>query len=228
MTTPMQVGIIGSGDVARSLGRAFITLGHSVMLGSRTPEGEKLQAWQQKMTAQIAASTSPATQALSGSFEQAARFGQLCVVAVRGAALESALALAGPEHFAGKVVIDATNPLKMGPDKQLALSVGFSDSMGEMTQRLLPAAKVVKAFNCVNNAHMFKPDFPGGQPEMFICGNDAEAKASVTALLQQFGWTALDAGGIDAARYIEPFGVLGIRQAFKTGQWNYVLRVITK
>lgn len=228
MTTPMQVGIIGSGDVARSLGRAFITLGHSVMLGSRTPEGEKLQAWQQKMTAQIAASTSPATQALCGSFEQAARFGQLCVVAVRGAALESALALAGPEHFAGKVVIDATNPLRMGPDKQLALSVGFSDSMGEMTQRLLPAAKVVKAFNCVNNAHMFKPDFPGGQPEMFICGNDAEAKASVTALLQQFGWTALDAGGIDAARYIEPFGVLGIRQAFKTGQWNYVLRVITK
>ena len=223
MTTPLQVGIIGSGDVARSLGRAFLTLGHRVMLGSRTPEGEKLQAWQLKMAAQGHAAACSV-----GSFAQAASFGQICVVAVRGAALESALSLAGPDNFAGKVVIDATNPLKMGPDKQLALSVGFSDSMGEMTQRLLPAAKVVKAFNCVNNAHMFKPDFPGGQPEMFICGNDAEAKASVTALLQQFGWTALDAGGIDAARYIEPFGVLGIRQAFKTGQWNYVLRVISK
>lgn len=214
----MNVGIIGSGDVARALGRAFVAEGHRVMLGSRDPGKDKLKAWLERVGA--AGST--------GSFAEAARFGELVVLAVRGSAVEAALAMAGPEHFAGKVVIDATNPLKMGADKQLTLGVGFSDSLGEQVQRALPEARVVKAFNAVNNAHMYKPDFPGGTPEMFICGDDAAAKESVAQLLAAFGWNAIDAGGIEASRLLEPFSLLGIRNALKTGNWNYVFRLVTK
>jgi predicted dinucleotide-binding enzyme len=188
------------------------------MLGSRDPAKDKLKAWLGEVGE--AGST--------GSFADAARFGELVVVAVRGTATEAALAQAGPEHFAGKVVIDATNPLRMGPDKQLTLGVGFSDSLGEAVQRALPQARVVKAFNGVNNAHMYKPDFPGGVPEMFICGDDAAAKEQVADLLAAFGWRALDAGGIEGSRLLEPFSLLGIRQALKTGNWNYVFRLITK
>lgn len=214
----MNIGIIGSGDVARALGRAFATEGHRVMLGSRDPAKEKLQVWR--------AEVGPAGS--TGSFTEAARFGELVVVAVRGSATEAALAAAGPDNFAGKVVIDATNPLKMGADKQLGLSVGFSDSLGEAVQRALPAAKVVKAFNTVNNAHMYQPDFPGGTPEMFICGDDAGAKQQVGELLAKFGWRAVDLGGIEAARLLEPFSLLGIRHAIATGNWNYVFRLIVK
>ena len=214
----MDIGIIGSGDVARALGKGFVAEGHRVMLGSRDPAKEKLQAW----LAQVGGAGA------TGSFADAAKFGEIVVVAVRGSAAEAALGLAGPEHFAGKVVIDATNPLKMGADKLLGLGVGFSDSLGEAVQRALPGARVVKAFNTVNNAHMHKPDFPGGMPEMFICGEDAAAKAQVTALLTAFGWRAIDAGGIEASRLLEPLSLLGIRNALKTGNWNYVFRLVTK
>lgn len=214
----MNIGIIGSGDVARALGRAFVAEGHRVTLGSRDPAKDKLKAW----LAEVGGSGS------TGSFADAARFGEVVVLAVRGTAAEAALAQAGAENFAGKVVIDATNPLKMGADKQLTLGVGFSDSLGEAVQRALPQARVVKAFNCVNNAHMYKPDFPGGTPEMFICGDDAAAKEQVGEILEAFGWRALDAGGIEASRLLEPLSLLGIRHAFRTGNWNYVFRLITK
>jgi predicted dinucleotide-binding enzyme len=214
----MQVGIIGSGDVARALGRGFVAEGHRVMLGSRDPAKDKLKAW----LAEVGAAGA------TGSFAEAARFGEIIVLAVRGTAVEAALAQAGPENFAGKVVVDATNPLKMGADKQLTLGVGFSDSLGEQVQRALPSARVVKAFNAVNNAHMYRPAFPGGTPEMFICGDDAAAKASVAALVETFGWHVIDAGGIESARLLEPFSLLGIRNALKTGNWNYVFRLVTK
>lgn len=214
----MNIGIIGSGDVARALGRAFVVEGHRVMLGTRDPGKEKLKAW--------LADVGPAGS--TGSFAEAAKFAELAVVATRGTATEAALALAGPENFAGKVVIDATNPLKMGADKQLTLAVGFSDSLGEAVQRALPQARVVKAFNTVNNAHMYKPDFPGGRPEMFMCGDDADAKRVVAEILVRFGWNAIDAGGIEASRLLEPFSLLGIRHALKTGNWNYVFRLVVK
>lgn len=213
-----KIGILGSGDVARSLGKAFAAEGCQVMLGTRNPGNEKLKGWLEKIGGKGSI----------GSFADAAGFGEVVVLATRGSATEAALGLAGAENFAGKVVIDATNPLKMGADKQLALSVGHTDSLGEAVQRALPGAKVVKAFNTVNNAHMYKPQFPGGTPEMFICGNDAGAKKAVADILAAFGWNTIDAGGIDAARLLEPFSLLGIRTAVQTGNWNYVFRLVTK
>lgn len=214
----MKVGIIGSGEVARALGRAFVAEGHRVMLGSRNPASDKLKAWLEQVGANGA----------TGSFAEAAAFADLAVVATRGAATEAALALAGPERLAGKVVIDVTNPLKMGPNKLLTLAVAGSDSLGETVQRALPAARVVKAFNTVNNAHMYKPDFPGGAPQMFICGDDADAKSAVADIVKAFGWEPIDAGPIEAARLLEPLSLLGIRNAMKTGNWNYVFRLVTK
>ncbi len=213
-----KIGILGSGDVARSLGKAFAGEGCEVMLGTRNPDNEKLKAWLQQAAAKGSI----------GSFADAAQFGEIVVVATRGSATEAALGLAGAAHFAGKVVIDATNPLKIGADKLLALSIGHTDSLGEAVQRALPGARVVKAFNTVNNAHMYKPQFPGGTPEMFICGNDAAAKKTVADILTVFGWSPIDAGGMDAARLLEPFSLLGIRNAIKSGNWNYVFRLVTK
>ena len=125
--------------------------------------------------------------ASTGTFADAAKFGDVIVLALLWAGAENALKLAGAENFAGKVVIDAINPLVFEPGNGPALAIGHTDSAGEQVQRWLPSAHVVKAFNIVGNEHMFKPDFPGGPPDMFICGNDAAAKQTVTGILKDFG-----------------------------------------
>lgn len=213
-----KIGILGSGDVGRALAKAFSAEGHEVMLGSRDPGSKKLADWSAQLASPIA----------TGFFSETAAFAEIAVIAVRGTAVESALALALPERFQGKIAIDATNPLKMSPDKILTLAAGHTDSLGEAVQRMLPGARVVKAFNTVNNAHMHRPQFPGGIPEMLICGNDAGAKQTVSQLLASFGWNAVDVGGIEASRLLEPLALLGIRYALKSGNWNYVFRLITR
>src|SRR5207302_5011243 len=125
------------------------------------------------------------------------RFGDLVVVATAWSGTENALQLAGADSFAGKVVIDATNPIDASHGMPPRLALGHTDSGGEQVQRWLPRARVVKAFNSVGNPHMFKPEFPGGPPDMFIAGNDAEAKKTVTEILTAFGWNTIDVGGIE-------------------------------
>ncbi len=164
----MKVGILGTGDVGRALGNAFIALGHEVKMGSRDAHNEKAVAW--ASTAGINAST--------GTFADTAKFADVIVLALLWSGAENALKLAGPENFSGKVVIDAINPLLFEPGKPLALAVGHSDSAGERVQRWLPSAHVVKAFNSVGYAHMFKPDFPGGPPR--ICSSRATTRRRST------------------------------------------------
>jgi hypothetical protein len=98
--------------------------------------------------------------------------------------------MAGPEKFRGKVLIDATNPMDFSGGRPPKLAVSGNDSGGERVQRLLPDARVVKAFNTVGNAFMFRPDFPGGPPDMFICGEIDDAKTKVVAILKDFGWAS--------------------------------------
>jgi predicted dinucleotide-binding enzyme len=214
----MNVGIVGSGDVAKTLGSALLELGNSVKLGSRTPDSESLLAWKKKGGAS----------ASTGSFADAAAFGEVVILSTHGVENENALRLAGPKNFAGKVVIDTTNPLVFGPDHLPQLAYGWSDSAGERVQKLLPDAQVVKAFNTVGNAHMFRPKFPGGPPDMFYCGNDAAAKKLVEGWLKTFGWNPVDVGGIEGSRLLEPMCILWVSMGIRGGSWDIAFKVLRK
>lgn len=215
----MKVGVLGTGDVGRALGRGFISRGHDVMMGSRDPSSEKVREW----------AAMQGSRASSGTFGEAAAYGELLVLATRWTGTENALRLAGEENCRGKVLIDATSPLRSEPGQPPGLALGHTDSGGEQVQRWIPDARVVKAFNIVGNAHMVDPVFPEGQPDMFICGNDAGAKAKVTEICTTFGWPgAIDIGGIEGARELEPLCILWVKYGFATGGWNHAFKVLRK
>jgi hypothetical protein len=212
----MDVGILGTGDVGRALGRGFITLGHAVKMGARDARNEKALAW--------ARDAGPSASA--GTFRDAAAFGEVVILATLGVANESALRMAGLEVFAGKVLIDATNPLDFTGGVPPKLAVSGTDSGGERVQRLVPDAQVVKAFNTAGNALMFQPDLPGGPPDMFICGNHEQAKTKVAAIVKAFGWGVVDVGGIEASRYLEAMCMVWVLSAVRTGNWNQAFKLL--
>lgn len=214
----MKVGILGTGDVGRALGTAMVTLGHEVKMGSREAGNAKAQDWAGKA----------GKLASAGTFSEAASFGELLFLCTLWSGTENALRLAGHDHFKGKVLIETTNPLVFSQNGPPSLALGHNDSGGEQVQRWLPAARVVKAFNIVGNAHMFKPDFAGGPPTMFYCGNDAEAKRTVNDLLKQFGWETIDIGGIEGARLLEPMCILWVNYGFSSGSWNHAFKLLRK
>ena len=214
----MKIGILGTGDVGRALGSGFAKLGHDVKMGSRDPHQEKVKAWVNKAGAKASA----------GKFAEAAAYGELAVLCTIWTGTENAVRLAGPDHLAGKVVIDTTNPLDFSGGIPPKLAVGHTDSAGEQIQRWLPDSRVVKAFNIVGSAHMFKPEFPGGPPDMFICGDDEQAKATVTDLLETFGWSVIDIGGIECARYLEPLAMVWIRHFFRINSVNHAFKLLRK
>ena len=211
----VKVGVIGSGDVGKALARGFLMLGHDVKIGSRDPE--KLDDFV----------GSAGERASSGTFEEVAKFGDLVVLATLGGAAESAINMAGKSNFDGKVVIDATNPLDFSTGAP-RLSVGFNDSLGEQVQRLLPKARVVKAFNTVGNAHFVKPDFPNGPPTMFIAGNDEESKRLVSQICEHFGWDVSDLGGIESSRYLEPMCMAWVAHGVHSKSWNHAFKLLKK
>lgn len=217
----MKVGILGSGSVGKVIGAGFATLGHEVMLGSREPERDDVKEWRKKAGGKT----------MSGSFADAAKFGEMAVLATAWSGTQNAIALAGAENLKGKVVIDTTNPLDFsaGPGKPPRLAVAGQSSAGECVQQWLPQGRVVKAFNHVGNTHMFRPEFPGGPPDMFICGNDALAKKEVGQVLRAFGWPdPIDLGGIEASRYIEPLAMIWILQYFNTSSGAHAFKLLRK
>ena len=211
-----KIGVLGSGQVAQILALGFKKHGHDVMIGSREPA--KLAAWQADKGAGIAV----------GDFAETARHGEVIVLAVLGRAAESALKLAGSDNLAGKVVIDTTNPIDDKPPVNgvLLYFTGPNDSLMEQLQRLMPAARLVKAFSSVGNMHMVNPSFPGGRPTMFICGNDTAAKNEVTTLLDQFGWDAEDMGQVESARAIEPLCQLWCAPGFNRNLWTHAFKLV--
>lgn len=215
----MKVGILGSGDVAKALAHGFLSTGNEVRLGTRDPKGSKLTEW----------TRSAGSAASVGSFAEAARFGELVVVATRGTETVGILKAVGADPFHGKVVIDVTNPLVFAPNAPPTLSVGFSDSLGEQVQRALPGAHVVKAFNTVGNSNFYQPKFGAGAPDMFIGGNDAAAKARVREVLRSFGWTGVvDLGGIDAARLLEAMCLVWVRSAMGLNDYEIAFKLLRK
>jgi predicted dinucleotide-binding enzyme len=213
----MKVGILGSGDVGRALGRGFVTLGHDVKMGAREPGNAKAKEW--------VSATGP--KASAGTFADAAAFGDLLVLATLGSANESVIRAADVKNFSNKVVIDATNPLDHSSGT-LRLYVGHTDSLGEQVQRWIPEAHVVKAFNTVGNALMFQPQFPEGRPDMFIAGNQDAAKRAVGGILKDFGWGVADLGGIEASRQLEEMCMVWCLYGFKSGGWNHAFKLLRK
>lgn len=205
----MNVGIIGSGVVARALGDGFVKHGHAVMLGTR--DASKLSAWQaENPTGRV------------GNFSDTARFGELLVLAVKGSVAADALRAAGVQNLDGKTIIDASNPISDEPpvDGVMKFFTGPNESLMQQLQSEFPDARFVKAFSSVGSAFMVNPQFAGGRPTMFICGNDEAAKTEVRGVLDQFGWEAADMGTVEAARAIEPLSILWCIPGFARNDWG--------
>jgi hypothetical protein len=213
----MKIGILGSGDVAKTLAAGFLAHGHEVMLGTRDPA--KLNDWMaEHPTLRV------------GSFADSAAFGEIGVLAVKGGATEAVLKAAdASRHLAGKVLVDATNPIAdLPPDHGvLRFFTTLDDALMERLQRAHPAVKFVKAFNSVGAALMIDPKLPGGRPTMFICGDDAGAKAAVTTLLAEVGWDSADMGAAAAARAIEPLCMLWCIPGFLRNDWVHAFKLVS-
>lgn len=202
MSAKEKVGVLGSGEVGKQLAAGFARHGYEVTIGSRDPA--KLEKWAKESSAKVHV----------GDFAKAAAFGDVVILATNGQGTESALDLAGPKNFKGKLVLDATNPLDFSKGMPPSLFVANTDSLGERVQRKLPDAKVVKCFNTVSNVQMVDPKFKEGTPPLLICGNDPAAKKRVDAMLKKLGWPgAFDIGGIDGARSLEALVPLWVRLA---------------
>ena len=211
----MKIGILGSGLVAQTLGSGFLKYGHEVALGTREPD--KLMDW---------AGKNPKGRV--GSVADAAVFGTLLVLAVRGSAAAAVLRGAGAANLAGKTVIDTGNPLGDAPPVNgvLPFFTGPNQSLMEQLQQEFPQARLVKAFSSVGAGRMVNPDFVDGKPTMFICGNDDLAKRAVTAVLDQFGWDTADMGKAEAARAIEPLCMLWCIRGFLGHGWGHAFKLL--
>ena len=206
----MKIGIIGSGIVGRVLGKAFLSEGYDVILGTRNTSKDEVVKWKNENP-----------KGKTGTIEETAKFGEMLVLATKGSATQEIIKMAGEKNFSGKVVIDTTNPIADAPPTNGVLHyfTSLEESLMERIQKQIPDAKVVKAFNIVGNAFMYKPKFPGGKPTMFICGNDEEAKKIVTDILTAFGHETEDMGKVEAARAIEPLCILWCIPGFIRNDW---------
>jgi 8-hydroxy-5-deazaflavin:NADPH oxidoreductase len=213
----MKVGILGSGDVAKALAGGFIKHGHEVTLGTRDP-GKLKDFVAQHSGAQ------------TGSFADATRFGDLVVLAVKGTVALDALKAAGAANLAGKPVMDATNPIADAPPANgvLKFFTTLDQSLMEQLQSALPDVHFVKAFNSVGNAAMVNPQFRGGKPTMFICGNDDKAKDTVRGICDQFGWETADMSKAEAARAIEPLCMLWCIPGFIRNDWFHAFKLLQR
>jgi 8-hydroxy-5-deazaflavin:NADPH oxidoreductase len=213
-----KVGIIGSGIVGQTLAKGFVRYGYDVMIGTNTPSKKD----------ELVAKTDK--KVVAGSFQDAAKFGEMVVFAVKGSAGEAAVKTAGIPNLSGKTVIDTMNPIADVPPVNGILSFYTSpnESLMERLQKLAPEAHFVKAFSCIGNAHMINPDFGGIKPTMFICGNHEGAKADVKTILDKFGFETEDIGKAEGARAIEPLCILWCAPGFLRNEWSHVFKLLKK
>ena len=209
-----RVGVLGSGVVGKTLAAGFAKHGHEVTIGTRAPA--KLADW------------AAGAGVKAGTVAEAARFGAIVVLAVKGAAAEDALRLAGAPNLEGKLVLDTTNPIADAPPDGgvLRFFTTLDDSLMERLQRAQPAARFVKAWSSVGSALMVDPRLPGGPPTMFLCGDDAAARSETAAILREFGWEVEDCGGAAAARAIEPLCILWCIPGFAKNDWAHAFKLL--
>jgi predicted dinucleotide-binding enzyme len=212
----MKIGVLGSGEVAQTLAAGFAKHGHAVTIGSRSPA--KLTQWL-KAHATVQ----------GGTFSDAARYGEVVVLAVKGIAAAEALRLAGAAALTGKIVIDACNPITDDPPLNGVLKMFTTpdESLMERLQHEFSGARFVKAFSSVGAGLMINPTFKeGGRGTMFICGNDAAAKKTVGGFCAQFGWDVADVGKCESARAIEPLAMLWCLPGILNNEWNHAFKLV--
>jgi 8-hydroxy-5-deazaflavin:NADPH oxidoreductase len=195
----VRIGVLGAGAVGQALASGYARHGHETRIGNRAGD-------------------------VDGTFAEVADWAELVVLAVKGEVAVQVVDAVSTK-LAGKVVVDATNPLD-GNGGTPRLFVGFDDSLGERVQRAAPAARVVKALNTVNNAAMVDPSYTEGRATMLYAGDDPDAKATVDALLRETGWDTVDLGGIEASRELESLCLAWVRIGLAEGRWDHAFAVL--
>ena len=210
-----KIGVIGSGEVGKSLAAGFLKHGYEVMIATQNK-------------AKVAELQKELPKAKVGSFEEAAKFGELVVLSVKGTAGEAGLKAAGIANLKGKVVIDTMNPIADEEPKNgiLKFTLSPNDSLLERLQKQAPDVRFVKAFSCIGAGLMVNPQIGGSKPSMFICGNDASARQTVAQIVTQFGFEVEDMGVAAAARAIEPLAMLWCIPGFIKNDWSHAFKVL--
>ena len=214
----MKIGIIGTGVVGNTLGTALIAKGHEVKMGSRNATNEKAAEW----------TNANGKNASQGTFEDVAQFGDIIFNCTKGEHSLDALKAAGEQNLAGKILVDVAHPLDFSKGMPPTLTLVNDTSLGETIQNVFPQTKVVKALNTLNCFIMVNPDkIANGDHNLFICGNDADAKQKVKELLHDnFNWKTeniIDLGDITNSRGTEQLLPIWIRlwEALGTGDFNF-------
>ncbi len=210
----MRFGILGTGMVGQTLGTKLVSMGHEVMMGSRSANNEKTKTWQQ----------SAGAKAETGTFHEAAEFAEILIACTEGETSLDALRTTNGRDLDGKILVDVSNPLDFSKGMPPTLTIVNDDSLGEKIQREFSQLRVVKALNTCNCLVMVDPSHVPGDHDLFVCGNDGKAKEQVKSLLKDFGWKSIyDLGDITNARATEQLMPLWIRLfvQFKTADFNY-------
>ena len=197
----MKIAILGAGNVGGTLGKGWVNKGHQVFFGVRQPNDEKTQNLLQDI----------GSNARAGTNEDAIAFSNIIVLALPWQVVQKVLEAV---DVSDKIIIDATNPLT--PDFS-GLEIGFDTSGAEKVAQWAKGAKVFKSFNQTGWENMANPVYEGKATVMLVCGDDEEAKKTVLQLVEDIGFEAIDAGKLEVARLIEPFGMTWIHLAFKQG-----------
>jgi 8-hydroxy-5-deazaflavin:NADPH oxidoreductase len=212
-----KVGILGSGDVGKTLAKGFLKHGYQVAIG--TDHAEKLAEFKRE---------NPQIETVT--FEQAAQSGDIVVLCVKGTIAEKIIEKI-KRHLSGKTVIDTTNPIADAPPENgvLKFFTSLEESLMERLQKIAPDAQFVKAFNSIGSGLMINPDFRDNtKPTMFICGNNDDAKRKVYEILEKFGFEIEDMGKAESARAIEPLCMLWCIPGFLRNEWAHAFKLLKK
>jgi len=211
-----KIGIIGSGTVGQTLASGFIKHGFEVMIGTNSTS--KYNELKKKMDDKIKI----------GSFDDAAKYGEIIVLATKGSASEKIIKSLQSGVLTGKTVIDATNPIADVPPVNGVVKyfTSHEESLMERLQKLVPDAHFVKSFSCIGSAFMVNPDFHGLKPSMFYCGDHEPSKSEVKLILEKFGFEPEDMGGAEAARAIEPLAMLWCIPGFRSNSWSHAFKLL--
>lgn len=198
----MKIAIIGTGNVGGALGKAWARAGHTIIYGSRNATSDKVTT--------LLDETGAGATAISE--REAAAQGDVIVLALPWNATQEVIEQLG--DLSGRILIDTNNPL--APDLA-GLTIGTDNSAAEEVARWAAGARVVKAFNHIGAGRMGNPQFGDQTADLFICGDDADAKQVVTGLIKDIGFGVIDCGPLTSARQLEPLALLWINLALKFG-----------